>query len=123
MKIDCSKTENYIREKSRMVKICQKTDCSSCGYYNSKPCPRNFFEYGYEIQKPNEAINTVQKWSDEHPQKTYREDFFEKFPNAPKYENDYPYPMVNPKYIYGDIFENTAGITDCWDEVMEERVR
>lgn len=86
---------------------------------------RDWYERrGYLIRKFPDLIEAdnhrdiVQNWSDEHQQKTYKEDFFEKFPNAPKYERGYP--MVNPKYIYGDIFENTAGIMDCWDKIMEE---
>lgn len=118
MKIDCSKTENYLREKARMTKNCD--DClEKCPF----SCANNGEEIGceeFQYKFPKTAVEIVQKWSDEHQQKTYKEDFFEKFPNAPKYESGYPYPMVNPKYIYGDIFENTAGITDCWDKIMEE---
>lgn len=120
MKIDCSKTENYLKEKARMVKICQKTDCSSCGYYNSKPCPRKFFEYGYEIQKPNEAINIVQKWSDEHPQKTYKDDFFEKFPDAFRKGNGYPDVVVCRIYKQFNDKGCDGYCIDCWNKVMEE---
>ena len=31
---------------------------------------------------PEEAIATVQKWSDEHPQKTFLSEFLKSYPNA-----------------------------------------
>lgn len=115
MKMDCSKTDNYFKEKGRMLESI-KADCSYCilaSAHNGTGFSCCIFE-GKHLEK---AISIMQKWSDEHQQKTYKEDFFEKFPNAPKYENGYP--VANPKYIYGDIFENTGGFMICWDKVME----
>lgn len=74
--IDCSKTENYLIEKLRMTKraksgIC-KIKCSDCPL-----CSKNngISEYisciSFEMYHPEKAIEIVQRWSDEHPQRTY----------------------------------------------------
>ena len=48
------------------------------------------------------AIEIVQKWSDEHPKKTYAQDFFEKFPKAPKDKSaKSEYPDACRNLIYG----------------------
>lgn len=84
--IDCSKTMNYFIEKSRMIKqqkdgVC-KLDCSDCPLSisnNGTDISCSHFETGY----PEEAIAIMQKWSDEHPQKTYLSELLKIFPNTP----------------------------------------
>ena len=69
---------------------------------------------GMEVGKSNscsgsytqEDIDALQEWSDEHPEeepkheKTLKEDFFEKFPDAER--NSDGNPKVNPCDIYGE---------------------
>lgn len=94
--IDCSKTENYLAEKRRMTKrtrkgLC-KIDCFVCPL-----CSENNGTSGlvscttFEMLNPEKAIEIVQKWSDEHPQKTYLTELLEKYPNA---ELDHGVPKV-----------------------------
>ena len=85
--IDCSKVENYFAEKRRMTKeqqdgVC-KLKCSGCplssfnnGSRDMVPC------FAFERIYPEKAIAIIQKWSDEHPQKTYLSEFFKHYPNA-----------------------------------------
>lgn len=73
--IDCTKTENYLAEKRRMTKeqqdgVC-KLKCSGCplssfnnGSRDMVPC------FAFEKLYPEEAIEIVQKWSNENPQKS-----------------------------------------------------
>lgn len=82
MKKDCSKTVNLIKEWNRM--------CSEIGTRCSR-CPlscnnngTNLTCFDYIKQYPGKVAEIVQTWSDARRQKTYVEDFFEKFPNAPK---------------------------------------
>lgn len=84
--IDCSKTENYLKEKVRMTKF----EDGSCGI-KCADCPlsssnneKELFCDNFQLLYPKEAIAIVQKWSDEHTIKTYKDDFFEKYPNATK---------------------------------------
>lgn len=69
-----------------------------------------------------QILSTVQKWHDEHPIKTYKRDFFEKFPNASKLENGTPYVCRNN--IYGDGGRphtcDKITCTQCWNEPMPE---
>lgn len=47
-----------------------------------KGCPADKFGKCNIIDITPELIDAVQKWSDEHPPKTYVQDFREKFPNC-----------------------------------------
>lgn len=121
MKIDCNITENYLKEKARMIESCKKADCSGCVFYNNRPCPTEFFQCDGDIPNPDGAIKFVQQWSDAHPQKTYKEDFFLRFPNALKNKNGYP--QVSPCNIYKECCDNICdnySCANCWDKVMEE---
>lgn len=66
------------------------------------------------------AIEIVQKWSYEHPKKTYAQDFFEKFPDAPKDEAvKGKSPLACRRVIYGGECPD-MGCDGCWNEPMEE---
>ncbi len=116
MKVDCSKTLVYLQEKTRLCK-----SIGSCG-----DCPLNKGKGSCNNAKGADAalklINAVQQWSDKHPQKTYRDDFFEKFPKAPKDEDGYPVCM--PCEIYSSQSDVSCVICgECekfWDEAYEE---
>lgn len=84
-KIDCSITENYLKEKARMTNskgflMCQ-ISCNKCplNYSNNE---NKMSCYLLQNTLPSEAIAIVQAWSDEHPVKTIKDDFLEKYPNA-----------------------------------------
>lgn len=115
--IDCSKTENYLKEKTRLCK--SFNFCIACPLINF--C--KIATQGVEAEGNNakEIISIVQKWSDEHPQKTYKDDFFEKFPNA--FKNTLGEPMYCRKNLYEGADSNScysSGCTDCWNEAMPE---
>lgn len=84
-KIDCSITENYLKEKARMTESIGVDrcgiSCMTCPLY----CLNNECKMScrrLENKRPEKAIAIVQKWSDEHPVKTIKDDFLEKYPNA-----------------------------------------
>lgn len=70
------------------------------------------------------AIETVQRWSDEHPKKTYAQDFFEKFPKAQSYSDGSP--VICRQIIYGgirpplEICYYTGACYRCWNEPMND---
>lgn len=83
--IDCSKTENYLAEKQRMTGqrkdgICELNciDCPLSSFNNGTGVQCSIFEALYS----EKAISIVQKWSDEHPPKTYLSEFLKHYPNA-----------------------------------------
>ncbi len=118
MKIDCSITENYLKEKARMTKNCSISVCEKCPL----SCRNNNKKYNcddFEFKHTKKAIEMVQKWSDEHQQKTYKEDFFERFPNAEKFEDGYPKSIACN--LYGEKkLKCRQRCNECWDMVMEE---
>lgn len=73
MKIDCSVTENYLRERGIMTKNCV-ISCDKCplGFHKNKAM---ISCYKFESEHQAEAIAIVQKWSDEHPVMTNKEKF------------------------------------------------
>nr|DAV89944.1 MAG TPA: hypothetical protein [Caudoviricetes sp.] len=125
--IDCSKTENYLAEKQRMTKkhkphagayICE-LDCLDCPLSHSnngigEPC------FGLETLYPEKVIAIVQKWSDEHPQKTFVTEFLNNYPNA----------VVNGDGIPDSVCPYDLGLTnkhdcrktciECWNQPIEE---
>ena len=68
------------------------------------------------------AIEIVQKWSNEHPKKTYVQDFFEKFPKARS--NSDGTLFVCRERIYGGecpVLEcDECWNKECWNEPMED---
>lgn len=120
--IDCSKTENYFAEKRRMTErakngLCKLgcSNCPLCSINNNKGQSCTAFEMLY----PEKAIEAVQRWSDEHPQRTYLSEFLKNYPNAPLDDDG------SPK----DVCPHTLGLTDiddcddncikCWNQPIE----
>lgn len=126
--IDCSKTENYLAEKQRMTKkhkpnagayICE-LDCLDCPLSHSnngigEPC------FGLETLYPEKVIAIVQKWSDEHPQKTYLSELLKIFPNTPLGDdgtpNFWPYRLG---LMSIDDCRNDRNCVKCWNQALKD---
>ena len=126
--MDCRKAENYIKEFRRM---CEQSDdeCTDCpiAYEDTVVglCCSDF-----QRVYPAETVKIVQKWSDEHPMtmpkskpKTYMEDYFEKFPNAPK--RGAGIPAACRYFVYGIDFDTKKCLEPgrcvrCWNEPIKE---
>lgn len=68
-----------------------------------------------------EAEAIIDKWCAEHPQKTYRQDFLEKYPKAKMLRDSTP--KVCRAHVYGGdcpIDNDNFSCADCWNEVMPE---
>lgn len=130
--IDCSKTMNYFIEKSRMIKqqkdgVC-KLDCSDCPLSisnNGTDISCSHFEMGY----PEKAIAIVQKWSDEHPPKTYLSEFLKKYPNALLNDNGLPKGVCLYNLGLKGVCLYNLGLADrkeypncvdCWNQPIED---
>ena len=116
--MDCNKTTNFLHELKR---LCDSRDECVANEANKEDCPM----FGL-CKLPHSkicdediktAIETVQKWSDEQPKKTYAQDFFEKFPKAQSDSDGNPY--VCRQTIYGGECPNIE-CDECWNEPMEE---
>lgn len=122
--IDCSKTENYLAEKKRMTKITStgvcKITCANCPL-SKKNNGKGRLCVDYEMHYPEKAIAIVQKWSDEHPQKTYLSEFLKNHPNVML--NDDRTPTFCP-YRLGlmgaDYCRNDGDCVKCWNQPIED---
>lgn len=118
--IDCSKTENYFAEKRRMTKrakngLCKLgcSNCPLCSINNNKGQSCTAFE----MLNPEKAIEIVQRWSDEHPQKTYLSELLKNHPNT--LLNDDGTPTFCP-YRLGlmgaDDCRKDGNCAKCWNQ-------
>ena len=123
--IDCTKTTNYFTEKLRMTKrtkngLC-KIKCSNCPLCSNNngeglSCPT------FEMYYPEKAIEVVQKWSDEHPQKTYLTELLENYPNAELRIDGTP-RGVCPYYLglmSRDDCRKDHNCVKCWNQPIED---
>lgn len=124
--MDCSKTINFFPELKR---LCDSRTACTADAANKEQCP--MFEVcdrplaEVRAEEIITAVEILQKWSNEHPKKTYAQDFFEKFPKAQK--NWDGVPFVCRKRIYGGIHSATSeGCDDtracyrCWSEPLND---
>lgn len=119
--MDCSKTIDFFAELDR---LCDSRTVCTTDEDNKEQCPlfafcERFVVEG-SVKEIIKAIEIVQKWSDEHPKKTYAQDFFKKFPDAPIDKSfKEKCPWVCRMGIYGG---ECSGIEcdECWNEPMEE---
>ena len=85
----------YLKAKSRMcnVLVC---NCLMSKRNNGKELLCGSFEKDY----PEQAVEIVEKWANEHPIKTYLSVLLEKFPMVPLDEKGLPKTFC-PEEIYG----------------------
>lgn len=122
--IDCSKTTNYFAEKKRMIEkhryICEVKGCADCPLHWSKngmsiSCTK------LEKSYPDKAVAIMQKWSDEHPQKTYLSELLEHFPNVPLYDTGIPEDICpfHLGFMSKDDCRNDRNCIKCWNQREE----
>ena len=122
--IDCSKTENYFAEKRRMTKrakngLCKLgcSNCPLCSINNNKGQSCTAFEMLY----PEKAIEIVQKWSDEHPPKTFLTEFLKNYPNAPLDDDGAPTFCPHRLGLIGaDDCKKDGNCVKCWNQPIED---
>lgn len=123
--VDCNITANYFAEKRRMTKrakngLCKLgcSNCPLCSTNNNKGQSCTAFEMLY----PEKAIAIVQKWSDEHPQKTYLTELLKIFPNTPLKDDGTPKGIC--LYELGatslDNCEVDNACAKCWNQPIKD---
>lgn len=117
----------FIKEYRRMCK--KYAYMEACGEDCSSDCPLKdcYCDVRYKNTDIESTVSKVEQWSKEHPQKTMMQDFFEKFPNAPKNEKRGGVPsFICPKHLgYTNIKEDCTELFDgdcakCWSRPMED---
>lgn len=126
--IDCSRTENFIKEKERLCQYYKDTGCTFCILNRNMSCD------DFIVQCPQKAIEIVQKWSDKHPQKTLLTEFLEHYPNVEMSSDgfpDYILPCIlglvekkdickNRCFYFYDKDKRCRPCYDCWNTLVEE---
>jgi len=123
--IDCNITANYFAEKQRMTKragngLCKLgcSNCPLCSGNNNKGLSCT----GFEMLYPEKAIEIVQQWSDEHPQKTYLTELLKIFPNTPLKDDGTPKGIC--LYELGatslDNCEVDNACAKCWNQPIKD---
>lgn len=105
-----------IHDYARMCKA--HGDCMNCPLSESVNS-RSITCCDYITDYPSEASDIIDKWCAEHPQKTYLQDFFEKFPKA---NRGIVLPQFCRKQIYGGVgcYHTEQSCSDCWNAVMPD---
>ena len=107
--------EEYLKQKKRMTKDC-KTGCDNCPFTYTKTGQTCI---NFQYDHPEKAVSIVEQWAKEHPPKTYKSVFLEKFPNAKKYANGVP--IICVCHVFGLKHEqenfkcSTSACSDCWN--------
>lgn len=122
--IDCSKTENYMHEKARMTKsvvngVChiRCTDCPLSRFNNNEKTVCSELELFHS----ETAVQIVQRWSDEHPQRTYLSEFLKNYPNAPLEDDGTPnFCPYRLGLISIDDCRKDRNCVKCWNEPIED---
>ena len=123
--IDCSKTKNYLSEQARMTKSSDVGVCRiSCNH-----CPLSRFNNGeemlcteLELTHPEKAIEIVQRWSDEHPQKTCLTELLKIFPNTP-HNNDGTPKGICLHELGATSLDNCEvdnACAECWNQSIKK---
>lgn len=124
--IDCSKTKNYLSEQARMTKSSDVGVCRiSCNH-----CPLSRFNNDeemlcteLELTHPEKAIEIVQKWSDEHLQKTYLTELLEKYPNVLLNDDGTPEGICPHQLgLKSSIVDckKSYDCVKCWSQIIED---
>ena len=98
----------YLKEKARMCKgneFCYNCPLDEC--------------IEYEKENPEEAVEIVEKWSEEHPQKTILQDFLEKYPNAPVYTEGQPRLCPQVLGYFEGGCTGAVSCRSCWNRPLE----
>lgn len=112
------KAVDYLKTVKRMCNFytyCSKCPLGEAGNSDELDCGE------YESDYPEKAVEIVEKWAKENPQKTYLSGLLEKFPNAEL--NSEGYPFFCAISIYGDLHKPNCTYTacrDCWNREIKE---
>lgn len=101
------------------LRMCNEiNNCNKCPIYiESSTVQCN----GWMADNYDEAVSLIRKWAEEHPKKTYEQDFLEKFPNARKYEDGELEACVRTMYgVKCPHISSQMSCKDCWNRPMEE---
>lgn len=75
----------------------------------------------YAVFQPKDVVKAVEKWSAAHPQKTRKDDFLEKYPNAQLKLTDGT-PIICAEYLgycKCEYMQSSKACAKCWNTPLE----
>lgn len=116
--IDCMKTENYLTIKLKLCEIgCNRCPLSFVNNGKNVSCGK------FETRYPRKAIELVQQWSNENPEKTFLTEFLKHYPNV-KLRDDGSPETICP-YQLGLMNEDDCGkyynCVECWNQHISSK--
>lgn len=100
-------------------RMCTSTSCGNCPLrrVKSKACLISLIEE-YKVEKVAEQLEVLYEWAKEHPVKTYKDVFLEKFPNARMAKHEEP--LACRDAVFGIVRNCAMNCADCWNEPYKE---
>lgn len=107
----------FSREFGRMCSNFE--NCENCRLHGH-PC--TFGRHIYTVEDDERILQCVQQWHDEHPPKTYAQDFREKFPNCTWSDDaNSPRGLCKNRVYYNEPACDYYGTCEeCWNKPMPE---
>lgn len=111
----CGEQYEFSTQTMEELKYTQYSYCESCLHEAMKL-----------LKRQDETVRLPESDNINHPVKTRKEDFFEKFPNAPKDVSGMPIPCVRlcgyiQKQCYADCYaDRERECADCWNKELDE---
>ena len=99
-------------------RFCIGKDCEGCELYSLNKMECALTSSAKDCLDAESIVLFVEQWSQFHPQKTIMQDFFEKFPNAPKRENGVP-KLCLERCGYKNK-EKCYSCIKCWSQPLED---
>ena len=103
--------------------FCKKYMRMCKSYENCEGCPRNgkgCLELDMDMDAFEELENDVERWAEEHPQKTRLQDLLEKYPSAKLNRSGYPTFCCQALGYCDKCLHGCNGCEVCWNMPVEE---
>lgn len=95
--------------------------CASCPFECHDYCKMKSCMPSKENSDLDFVNKTILEWCDNHPRKTYKDDFMEKFPKRDTHETEDWYLRLCRDLLYGIGSDDCdSNCKSCWESPMEE---
>ena len=92
-------------------------------YKDCEGCPRNgkgCLEFDMDLDAIGELENDVERWAEEHPQKTRSQDLLEKYPSVKLSISGCPMLCCRTLGYCDECLRGCNGCKDCWNMPVGE---
>lgn len=73
-----------------------------------------------ELKHPERAVEIVQRWSDEHPPKTYLTELLKNYPNTPLDDDGAPKSLCPHALGLVEIDDCDGNCAECWNQIIKD---